>query len=357
MSVDEEFVHVGADAELGWRAVHRRLQHLVRRRASLDAEEAALLIVAREAGVHRELGYSSFVDYVASLLGCEHRTAYDRVRVAEALPELPAIRAALARGAVSYSAVREITRVADPDTEEAWLDVATTHTVRDLEQIVKARSPGDRPYDPADPRVTPRTLRLELAPEVYAMWLDTRRRLEHERGTSLDDSDIVAALCGRMLLEPEAPGKTAPHHTIAMTVCERCDRATVDAAGQIIDVGPDAVALARCDAVHAGRIDDPQARPTVHVPRKTREHVERRDHHRCTVPGCRASTGLHIHHIVPRAEGGDHDPSRLTLLCDVHHGAHHDGRLHVSGRAPDQLRFAHADGTPCGTTRAPPPDP
>ena len=362
---DEELAHVGTEGSggagggarpIGWREAHRQLQRLVRRRAALDAEEAKLLLIARDAGAHVELGFASFVEYVASVLGCERRTAYDRVRVAEALPELPAIRAALETGAVSYSAVREITRVAEPATEHAWLDAAQAKTIRELEQMVRERAVGDRPDDPGDPDLTPRTLRLELAPEIYGLWLDTRRRLEAERGASLDDSDVMAALCGRMLHEPETPGTTAPRHTIAVTVCERCDRATADGGGQVIDIGPEALALARCDAVHVGRLDDPDARPTIDIPKKIRRHVERRDHHRCTVPGCRASTELELHHIVPRAQGGGHAPDGITSLCTPHHVAHHAGRLRILGRAPDHLRFEHPDGQLYGRT-PPPPDP
>lgn len=358
---DEELAHVGTEGSageagsrgsIGWREAHRQLQRIARRRASLDADEARWLVVARDAGVHVELGFRSMVDYVAHTLGCQPRTAYERLRVAEALVDLPVIRAALAAGATSWCAVRELTRVAKPETEQAWLDRAAGKTMRDLERLVREHAPGDHPDDPGEPDLAPRTLRLELAPEMYALWLDTCRMLQDERGERLDDNAMVAALCGRMRAEPTATAATAPRHHLAVTVCERCDRAAIDADGQIVDIGTEALALARCDAVQVGRLDDPRAPSTVDIPKKIRRHVERRDHHRCVVPGCRASRGLHIHHLVPRSEGGDHEPSLLCLLCEAHHLALHAGRLRILGRAPDQLVFEHADGRPYG---APPP--
>jgi len=83
-----------------------------------------------------------------------------------------------------------------------------------------------------------------------------------------------------------------------------------------------------------------------------RRQVERRDHGRCAVPGCRSSRFVELHHVTPRAHGGGHDAANLVVLCTAHHVAYHDARLTISGRAPD-LTFLHADGRPYGT---PPPD-
>jgi hypothetical protein len=84
------------------------------------------------------------------------------------------------------------------------------------------------------------------------------------------------------------------------------------------------------------------------IPPRIRRLVWRRDHGRCTVPGCRAARYLEIHHLVPLSEGGNHDPSRLLLLCSAHHGRVHDGRLRIGGMAPNRLMFTHANGAPFG---------
>lgn len=332
-------------ARSSWREAHRQLQRIARRKAALDAEEARWLIAARAAGVHRELGYGSFGEYLERLLGYAPRTARERLRVAEALPHLPAIRAAMERGDVPFSAVREITRVTVPETEQAWLAAAQDRSLREIEDLVVGRGPGDLPGDPPDPDLTPRIRRMELLPEVFAQLELARRHLEAEAGGPLDDNELMAAMCRQVLDGPAATANpTRPRHQIAVTVCQRCDAATMDAAGKVIDIGPGALALARCDAAHVGRIDDPRARTTIDIPRKTRRFVERRDHGRCCVPGCRSSRGLEIHHIVDLAMGGDHSPSNLILLCAAHHHAHHAGKLKIVGTAPGQLRFEHADG-------------
>src|SRR5262245_12060813 len=93
-----------------WREIHRRLRRLAARRGALDCEEARWLLAARRAEVHRHLGLGSFVEYAERALGYAPRTTFERLRVAEALERLPAIRAALASGRAAYSAVREISR-------------------------------------------------------------------------------------------------------------------------------------------------------------------------------------------------------------------------------------------------------
>jgi hypothetical protein len=63
------------------------------------------------------------------------------------------------------------------------------------------------------------------------------------------------------------------------------------------------------------------------------------------VPGCRAKRHCDLHHIVPWAEGGTHDPENLIVLCSGHHKLLHGGLLTITGRAPDQLTFTR-DGKP-----------
>jgi len=336
-------VHVGS----GWREAHDRLVGIAKRRAGLDVDEATWLLIARRAQVHVPLGFGSFLEYMERTLGYRPRTAIERLRVADELEKLPMTRELLASGGISYSAVREMSRVAEPDTERAWLDVVVNKTMREVEAAVAGHKKGDLPSDPADPRLEPRRLCLALDAEAYALFLQARRRLEEETGSSLDDSALIAAMCGRVLRDGGAAerGSDRAPYQIALTTCDQCQRTTQDAAGQVIEVGPEVLELARCDAEHVGRTDaTTPARVKSDVPPATRRLVVQRDHHRCSVPGCRNSRDLHIHHVVTREHGGDHSLSNLTLLCEPHHRAFHAGRLVISGTAPHHLRFEHPDG-------------
>ena len=331
-----------------WREADRKLRRIAARRGALDAEEAHWLVVARRAEVHVQLGYGSFLEYMERVLGYAPRTALERIRVAETLPTLPETEDALARGKVSYSAVRAITRVAKPENEREWLDAAAGKTIRELEVLFAGRKRGDRPGDPQDPALEPRALRLDLAPDVYAMFLETRRQLQDETGERLSDSDLVRLLCERAISRDGAAATTGPRTQISLTTCDTCKRGWQDGGGQTIEVTATAIAEAECDAVCLGHVDaEPPARVEQAVPPSVRRAVEARDHHRCSVPGCRAATHLHIHHLIPRARGGKNTVSNLILLCSAHHRAHHEGRLAIAGQ-PGSLRFTHADGRPYG---------
>jgi len=50
-----------------------------------------------------------------------------------------------------------------------------------------------------------------------------------------------------------------------------------------------------------------------------RDVVLKRDNGRCQVSGCPSRLELHIHHIKPVSEGGEHSPDNLVSLCDFHH--------------------------------------
>ncbi len=76
----------------------------------------------------------------------------------------------------------------------------------------------------------------------------------------------------------------------------------------------------------------------------TRQRIALRDHHRCSVPGCRNFRFVDVHHLRPRALGGKHDDDQLTLLCSQHHDAIHDGRLAAEGKPSTGLRFIDARG-------------
>ncbi|MFT3800590.1 MAG: DUF222 domain-containing protein [Burkholderiaceae bacterium] len=69
--------------------------------------------------------------------GLDMGAAREKVRVARALTQLPQVSAAMARGALSYSKVRAITRVATPATEETLLMIALHGTAHHVETVVR----------------------------------------------------------------------------------------------------------------------------------------------------------------------------------------------------------------------------
>jgi hypothetical protein len=338
----------GAD----WKEVHGALTRLARVKGAYDAEEAGWLLAGKRVRVHEPLGFASYLEYLERIFGYGPRLAMERLRVAEALVGLPALRDALASTALSWSAVRELSRVAVAATEAEWIACAKGKTVRQVEEMVSGRRAGERPSDPADPGATRHVLRLEISGDALAAFRDARRKLELEVGDALDDDAAVRLLAHYALGGPADPGR-APYQ-VAMTVCEQCGRGTRDGSGQVFALEPHRVAAALCDAqeislTHVG--GEPAEQATQTIPPRIRRLVWRRDHGRCCVPGCRSGKYLEVHHIVPRSRGGTHDPLQLAVLCSAHHALVHRGLLRLTGTAPDHLDFRHADGTPYGQPR------
>ena len=169
-----------------WERVDRKLRGIAARRAQLDAEEAHLLRYAEELKLWRAFGFGSLVEYMERALGYAPHTAIDRIRVARVIAELPLIAEALEDGALARSAVRELSRVAVPETESVWLEAARGKTLREIEAMVSGHRPGDLPTDKTEPRLHRKTITIEVSPETYDMW-----RMAHKL-TAEDPSLAIA---------------------------------------------------------------------------------------------------------------------------------------------------------------------
>lgn len=83
-------------------------------------------------------GQLSAVDWLVWRCGMSARTAREKLRVAHQLRRRPVVAEAFARGGLSYSQVRAITRIVGPeeDTDRWMLRLAESGTVADLERAV-----------------------------------------------------------------------------------------------------------------------------------------------------------------------------------------------------------------------------
>ncbi|HXY43589.1 MAG TPA: DUF222 domain-containing protein [Acidimicrobiales bacterium] len=115
--------------------------------AHVSAGECRLVLLVGEfdrRGTWAAEGCRSCAHWLNWRVGTSLGAAREQVRVGRALGALPRLRAAFARGELSYSKVRAITRVANPALEESLVALARDATASQLEQIV-------REYRRADP--------------------------------------------------------------------------------------------------------------------------------------------------------------------------------------------------------------
>src|SRR5688572_22652454 len=91
--------------------------------AHLEAATARLLDLIREFDARGGWygGFRSCAHWLSWRVGLDLGAAREKVRVARALGTLPRLAGGLARGELSYSKVRALTRVATPETEDRLL--------------------------------------------------------------------------------------------------------------------------------------------------------------------------------------------------------------------------------------------
>ena len=337
------------EGRLDWQTVDRALRGIAARAGALAAEEMRWLREAEALQIWKPLGMVSAIDYMERALGYAPRTAQDRLRVARTLATLPKLDDALAHGALHFTAVRELTRVATPANEGDWRDAAIGKTQRQVEELVADRRPGDGPQDPKDPAARIHRVQLELSATTFARLRQTRQALEEELRSRLSDDALIAALCEAALEHASAGGDADDGRAkfqIAVTMCERCRQGWQEGAGVTVPISAASVERALCDAQHLGSLDGAAPeRAYQDIAPSVARFVRRRDGGRCRVPGCRSARALELHHIIHREHGGHHGASNLILLCSSCHTAHHDGVLRISGTA-DQLEVSRPEPAP-----------
>jgi len=318
-----------------WQDIDRELRALAQRQRALDAEEAVLLCAVARREIWRELGKASLLEYLEDVLGYAPKAAKERVRVAMALDELPLLHDALASGEQSYSAIKELTRVAVAKNQAEWIAAARGKNVRQIEELVAGRRRGDLPTDPPVPDLKPQIVRFEITTATLARLRQVQQVLAGECGGQLEDDALVSAMCDAILDGHEAADDGGrARHQIITTVCEQCSQGWQHGGGRELAISATDLAIAECDAQRVGSDREP-GKAVQDIAPKVRRFVLLRDRRRCTVPGCRAARHIDVHHIHPQHLGGGHEPENLTCLCAGHHRALHDGRLKITGRAPN----------------------
>jgi Holliday junction resolvase RuvA-like protein len=195
------------------------------------------------------------------LLGYTPRSTQEKLRVAEALEELPRLAQSLETGSLSWSALRELTRVAVVDTEQEWLALAQGKTVRQLEELVAGKSPGDAPAPAVSASARRHVLRFEVALETFALFREAISCLRRRGGQLRDDDAVLLSMARHVLGGPVDAGRSS--YQIALAICPACGAGQQQASGELVSVGAEVIAMARCDGQHLGHVASSAANQNV----------------------------------------------------------------------------------------------
>ena len=343
-------------------------------------------------------GFRSAAHWLGFRIGLGQVAAREHVRVARALQQLPHTGQALARGQISFSKVRAITRIATPETEEELIGLARCAPASYVEKVVRGYRRAERlQLDRAQRQHQGRFLHTmtdddgmlvihgRLPAEVGALLLKALERADSAEAPAQADSaeapaqdgsadqritsaqrraDALGRVAEQALSAPGPMQRGEPYHVVVHVDAE----VLADPAGPgqcgIADGPALSGSTARrlyCDAAVVALAEDAKGTP-LSVGRKHRRvstplwrALQARDR-QCCFPGCERP-GRQVHHLRHWAEGGETSAPNTLMLCDRCHYLVHEGGFTVKGEAPDGLVFCAPDGRALCACSVPPPLP
>jgi Domain of unknown function (DUF222)/HNH endonuclease len=326
--------------------------------------------------------------------------AREKVRVAHALPSLPKIAACMARGELSYSKVRALTRIACPATEDGLLMIALHGTAHHVETLVRhyrraehheqlAREErqvqkacfrywydddgsliiqGRMPAVAGATFVKALEAAMEAVPPTEPIspvkhpfeWTEATRGPEDEdvvdalRPFAARRADALALMADCFLQHGPVAQSSADRYQVMVHVDATTLKDHSDGRCEI-DHGPalsvEAVRQISCDSTLV-RLDENERGDVLNVGRKTRSippalrrALNVRDSG-CRFPGCTFHRFVDAHHVKHWADGGETNLSNLIVLCRAHHRMVHTGEIVIEAAADGGWRFLNQAGRP-----------
>ena len=147
LTVDPRRFRLGTLVSMGHRARHELALRAV---GSLTTGRLTLgrcLLAIQETRDFKNFGCSSSTHYACAKLGMSRREANECKRVARALMPLPELTLAAEEGRIAWGKLREIVRVASPETDEFWLELSKRYTDNQVQILVSRTPDGCIPGD------------------------------------------------------------------------------------------------------------------------------------------------------------------------------------------------------------------
>jgi hypothetical protein len=349
-----------------------------------------LILEFDQRGGWDEQGCRDCAEWLSWRLSWERNTAREHLRVAEALSELPELHEAFATARVSYSKMRALTRIATPETEAEWLNIALHSTADQCAKIVRSCRQAERAEEVEEEQARHQARGLRTYYDELGMFV-IEGRLQPEVGAVVDKA-IEAAMDEMRREQQEQEQKAAPPAEPSTTLAQREADALVRIAERSLSgedssrpgdryqviVHVDAEVLAdpsqpgrahiengpglsagslrrlTCDGNLITMLHDADGnvlnvgRKTRSIPTNIRRALQERDKG-CRFPGCncRYVDGHHLEHWL---DGGETELSNLILMCRRHHGLVHERGFRVELDGNGEAVFYKPNGEPIPNT-------
>jgi hypothetical protein len=360
------------------------------------------------------VGVCSCAHWLNFRCGIGMNAAREKVRVANALGDLPLISAAFAKGEISYSKVRAMTRIATPENEDSlllWAKHCTASQIESLSSkyrkavrqqemesaneqyverklsyfydddgslVIKGRFPAEQgamivkalqmaidraEADTAD--VSAETPGLDVTEEswepIAAKRADALMEMAEsylangpKGSSSADRYQVMLHVSAETLV-----GASEAHDSSEQEISAETSPSPAEERSHIED-GPHVSAETSrricCDAaispITTGKNGAPLniGRKSRTIPPAMRRALRTRDQG-CSFPGCTHQHFIDGHHIEHWSDGGETSLDNLVLLCRHHHRLVHEGGFGCEKDVNGELVFSDQRGKPLGCSR------
>lgn len=317
----------------------------------LYAAEARLLNLVREFDAKEcwaEQGFCSCAHWLNFKCGIGMNAAREKVRVAKALVDLPKIEAGLAKGELSYSKVRAMTRIADVNNEDYLLMIAKHGTAHHVEKLVSKFRSAKRAQDAAMAEEQYRDRELNHYYD-HDGCLVIKARMPAEQGAlivkaiemAMDKEFVASSDTDRETdepadneseVQPVAARRADALANVAETYMNNSESSgsTADRYQVVVHVTAETSRRVCCDSTVIRAAENESGEPLAigrrsrSIPPAIRRALRLRDGG-CRFPGCTNTRFVDGHHIVHWADNGETSLDNLILLCRHHHHLVHEG--------------------------------
>jgi hypothetical protein len=280
--------------------------------------------------------------------GLGYTAATERLRVARILPTLPTIEAAFTGGLLSWSKVRELTRVATPANEQGLVDISLYTTAQQVARLVRTIRRVTRQQ--AVRQLADREFRWATNDDDGSITISVRLPADRAQqviatvhAATTPQAGVPQSQVAADAFVELVAGTTGPRPDIIVHVSET---------GAEYDNGPtiapEIAECLACDGPVTTIRDTPDGPITLdkqRAPTKSQRRWLALRHRTCQFPGCDDAGSFDAHHVAQHGKGGRTKVKNLARLCWFHHRVVHLHHLQLTLHPDRTLDVHFPDGT------------
>jgi len=323
-------------------------------------------------------GLQNSAEWLAYRCDLSMTTAREKVRVAHALKTLPAIAESFSTGELSYTKVKELTRVAVRQNEDNLLEIALRNTATVVAEYCRELRFGlESSTDVAARAFAGRSLRMrrdhqrDILTVTIELPIDRGKLLEMALDKARDEEVLevpdlvdtswstrqadafVNIVSGYLAGDSEA---SSDNFLVTVHVDQSALAGNDGRSGLPIESVKRLCCDGKAVVLTENRYGEPLSigRKSRIVPIAMQRAVRARDNNCCTFPGCNNRRFLQSHHVEHWSNGGHTSLDNLMLLCTRHHTLVHEGGFRIEKDFLHNWYFVRPDGVAvpdCGYIR------